>query len=170
MSSSKMARKVLFQITGLCAVLHLLVDGLCVCCLYLMASTHSIAELTGIFVTYNVLAFITQPLTGACVDRIKQKHWMLLTSNILLTLAVLSTSIVVSANPTASWMLPSAILLGIGNSLWKARGCCFKKRYASTWNIRFYWCIRSCSWNCLLLLVITQFLSTCHLFFVNNMH
>ena len=122
MSSSKMARKVLFQITGLCAVLHLLVDGLCVCCLYLMASTHSIAELTGTFVTYNVLAFITQPLTGACVDRIKQKHWMLLTSNILLTLAVLSTSIVVSANPTASWMLPSAILLGIGNSLFHVWG------------------------------------------------
>ena len=61
----------------LCSVLHLLVDGLCVCCLYLIASSFSAMHLVGIFLTYNILAFLTQPLTGLWADSMKRRHWML---------------------------------------------------------------------------------------------
>lgn len=108
--------------TGICSALHLMVDGLCVCCLYLMASSLSTSHLVGIFLTYNVLAFLTQPLTGGWTDQIKQRHWMLLASVVLLTMAVLTTSIVVSARLSDIGMVMVAILLGMGNSLFHVWG------------------------------------------------
>ena len=108
--------------------MHFLVDGLCVCCLYLLAPTVGLANTTnivGVFIAYNVLAFLTQPLTGWFVDKAKHKHWVLLASILFLTLAV-----------TVAWMLFSwssfgsavigpflmATLLGIGNSLFHVWG------------------------------------------------
>ena len=84
------------QLTGVCALMHLLVDGICICCLYLIASRFSTAQIVGVFITYNVLAFMSQPFTGMCADRLDRKHWMLLASVLLLTLAVLATSVVMS--------------------------------------------------------------------------
>lgn len=107
----------------LCSVLHLLVDGLCVCCLYLMASSDdwyspssSALHLVGIFLTYNILAFLTQPLTGLWADRMERRHWMLLASVLLLTTAVLATSIVISYGLMSKGVMVVAILLGMGNS------------------------------------------------------
>lgn len=108
--------------TVLCSVLHLLVDGLCVCCLYLMASSLSVSHLVGIFLTYNVLAFLTQPLTGLWADRMERKHWMLLASVLLLTMAVLATSIVITFRVAAFGVMVVAILLGMGNSLFHVWG------------------------------------------------
>ena len=69
-----------WHLVGIGALLHFLVDGLCLCCLYLIAFPFSFPRLTGIFVVYNVLAFLTQPLTGLWADCMKRRHWMLLAS------------------------------------------------------------------------------------------
>jgi len=115
--------------TMLCSVLHLLVDGLCVCCLYLMASSDdwyspssSVWHLVGIFLTYNILAFLTQPLTGLWADRMERRHWMLLASVLLLTTAVMATSIVISYGLLSNGVMVVAILLGMGNSLFHVWG------------------------------------------------
>ena len=108
--------------TVLCSVLHLLVDGLCVCCLYLMASSLSASHLVGIFLIYKVLAFLTQPLTGLWADRMERRHWMLLASVLLLTMAVLATSIVISFRLSAMGVMVVAVLLGAGNSLFHVWG------------------------------------------------
>lgn len=112
------------RLTGVSALLHFLVDGLCICCLYL--TTADCAEMVTTFVTYNVLAFLTQPLTGWGADRIQQKHWMLLGSVLLLTLAVMMASLrmVFDASvPTAQALLLSmTICLGMGNSIFHVWG------------------------------------------------
>lgn len=114
--------------------MHLLVDGLCVCCLYLFTAfnggqiqecvpTAQAERITGIFVTYNVLAFLTQPLTGIMADRMERRHWLLLASILLLTAGVTATL-------AAVWQEPSAVvslvvvptLLGLGNSLFHVWG------------------------------------------------
>ena len=109
-------------LTGLAAALHFCVDGLCLCCLYL--ATTGIQDLLKYFVVYNVLAFLTQPPTGMLADRVKQRHWILLSSIILLILAVIETVCVIpycSAAPVFLLMLLS-VLLGIGNSLFHVWG------------------------------------------------
>lgn len=108
--------------TGLAAALHFCVDGLCLCCLYL--ATAGVSELLKYFVVYNVLAFLTQPLTGMLADRAKRRHWILLASIVMLILAVLETIGVVSCNSEASVFLlvVLSVLLGIGNSLFHVWG------------------------------------------------
>ena len=108
--------------TGLAAALHFCVDGLCLCCLYL--ATAGVSELLRYFVVYNVLAFLTQPLTGMLADRAKRRHWILLASIVMLILAVLETIGVVSCNSEASVFLlvVLSVLLGIGNSLFHVWG------------------------------------------------
>ncbi|MBO7539259.1 MAG: hypothetical protein J6T44_08250 [Prevotella sp.] len=109
--------------TFLCSVLHLLIDGLCVCCLYLIASSFSVSHLVGIFLTYNILAFLTQPMTGLLADWMERKHWMLFASVLLLTMAVLATSTVISFRVSSAFgVMLVAILLGMGNSLFHVWG------------------------------------------------
>ena len=110
------------KLTGICSAMHLLVDGTCVCCLYLMASSFPATQIIGIFITYNVLAFMTQPFTGMWADRLERKHWMLLASILLLTLAVLATSFVMAMKCQAAGMTVVAVLLGAGNSLFHVWG------------------------------------------------
>lgn len=110
------------QMIVLCSVLHLLVDGLCVCCLYLIASLLSMTHLVSVFLIYNILAFLTQPLTGLWADRMERKHWMLLVSVVLLTMAVLATSIVTNLDFSTWGVVVVAVLLGMGNSLFHVWG------------------------------------------------
>ena len=107
----------MYRMIGISALLHLLVDGLCVCSLYLIASSFPVSRLVGIFLTYNVLAFLTQPLTGLLADRMARKHWLLLASVLLLTMAVLATSVVMALGTSALGIMLVAVLLGMGNSL-----------------------------------------------------
>ncbi len=109
-------------LTGLAAALHFCVDGLCLCCLYL--ATAGVSELLRYFVVYNVLAFLTQPLTGMLADGVKQRHWILLTSIIMLILAVLETICVMPYCSAASvvMLMVLSVLLGIGNSLFHVWG------------------------------------------------
>ena len=104
-------------------VLHFLVDGLCLCCLYLMCQPSATDELLGLFLTYNLLAFTTQPLTGWWTDRLRQLHWAL-----LLSIGLLSTAFVVlmvsawRLQPSSLCFWLAAILLGMGNSLFHVWG------------------------------------------------
>lgn len=110
------------SLTGLAAALHFCVDGLCLCCLYM--ATTGIQDLLKDFVVYNVLAFLTQPLTGMLADRVKQRHWILLSSIILLILAVIETVCVIPYCTVAPvfLLMVLSILLGIGNSLFHVWG------------------------------------------------
>jgi MFS family permease len=76
----------------------------------------------GIFLTYNVLAFLTQPLTGLLADHMARKHWLLLASVLLLTMAVLATSVVMALGTSAFGIMLVAVLLGMGNSLFHVWG------------------------------------------------
>lgn len=112
----------MYRMIGISALLHLLVDGLCVCSLYLIASSFPVSRLVGIFLTYNVLAFLTQPLTGLLADHMARKHWLLLASVLLLTMAVLATSVVMALGTSALGIMLVAVLLGMGNSLFHVWG------------------------------------------------
>ena len=112
----------MYRMIGISALLHLLVDGLCVCSLYLIASSFPMSRLVGIFLTYNVLAFLTQPLTGLLADRMERKHWLLLASVLLLTMAVLATSVVMALGTSALGITLVAVMLGMGNSLFHVWG------------------------------------------------
>ena len=81
-----------WHLVGIGALLHFLVDGLCLCCLYLIAFPFSLPRLAGIFVVYNVLAFLTQPLTGLLADRMHDRQWMLLAAVVLLLAAVMTVT------------------------------------------------------------------------------
>ena len=106
-----------WHLVGIGALLHFLVDGLCLCCLYLIAFPFSFPRLTGIFVVYNVLAFLTQPLTGLLADRMRERHWMLLAAVVLLLAAVMTVTF---GLPFAGYLAP--VLLGLGNSLFHVWG------------------------------------------------
>ena len=103
-------------LTGIGAVMHFLVDSLCICCLYLLLPSYEGVGFVEVFLTYNILAFMTQPLTGLWVDRMRNRHWALLLSIVLLTLAVGIASFL----PSPSYLLP--LLLGFGNSLFHVWG------------------------------------------------
>ena len=125
----QLCRNECIRLTGVSALLHFLVDGLCICCLYLTTADGSI-DIVLPFVTYNVLAFLTQPLTGWWADKMQQKHWMLLASVLLLTLAVLMASVTTNsqlaeirpAHGLVNGQLSTAVLLGMGNSLFHVWG------------------------------------------------
>ena len=81
---------------------------------------------------YSVLAFVSQPLTGMMADGLKARHWLLVVSSLLLTLAVAVASLIallmtealkVMEGATGEWLLMLvAVLLGAGNSLFHVWG------------------------------------------------
>ena len=108
------------------SVLHFLVDGLCICCLFLLAEIYGDSfgaygdrVSVGAILIYNLLAFLSQPLTGLLADRMSHRHWLLLWSALLLTMAV-----AVALLPfRAEWALITvALLLGAGNSFFHVWG------------------------------------------------
>ena len=114
------------QLIGITTVMHFLMDGLCMCCLFLLAmgygdywGAYGDRLILGAILTYNVLAFMSQPLTGLMADRMTQRHWLLLLTAVLLTVAVAMASLPVKAE----WLLILvAVGLGAGNSLFHVWG------------------------------------------------
>ncbi len=110
-------------IVGIPAVQHFLVDALCACSLYLLLGTWAVANMLSVFILYNVLAFLTQPLTGWLADRIANKHWLLLASMLLLTAAVLVLTVFpLFERGVGGESVLIALLLGLGNSLFHVWG------------------------------------------------
>ena len=114
---SQLSRYESIRLIGMSAMLHFLVDGLCICCLYL--TTVNSNDIVPVYVTYNVLAFLTQPLTGWWADWMKQRHWMLLAAVVLLTVAVALAGLMKEGLLLTTAI---AIVLGIGNSLFHVWG------------------------------------------------
>ena len=110
-------------IVGIPAVQHFLVDALCACSLYLLLGTWAVANMLSVFILYNVLAFLTQPLTGWLADRIAHKQWLLLASMLLLTAAVLVLTVFpLFGRGVGGESVLIALLLGLGNSLFHVWG------------------------------------------------
>ena len=102
---------------GIASTLHFLVDALCLCCIYLMAEEWTGKSSIEMIFAYNAFAFLTQPVTGAIVDKIDKKHWMLLLSMVMLAISVFFI-------PRVSYLgtFFVASLLGLGNSLFHVWG------------------------------------------------
>ena len=111
--------------TGIATAQHFLVDGICICCLYLLVLLPSIddSRVVSVFVLYNVLAFLTQPLTGHITDRTRRRHSLLLASVALLALATLLLAVLLAVE-TAPMLTVYCVpaLLGTGNSLFHVWG------------------------------------------------
>ena len=113
------------KLVGTASAMHFLVDGVCICCLYLLLSPFELPELVGVILTYNVMAFLTQPLTGIVADRVRHPHLLLLASNALLAAAVLLAVVTVMTSrlhTSSNCLYGVAILLGMGNSLFHVWG------------------------------------------------
>ena len=113
------------QPLGISASLHFLVDALCCCCMLLLVKSSDSNALLGVYLTYNVVAFMTQPLTGMVADRLHRRHWLLMAASLLLALAVLTAALIVALgwnrlSPDMLYVV--AVLLGGGNSLFHVWG------------------------------------------------
>ena len=113
------------QPLGISASLHFLVDALCCCCMLLLAKSSDSNALLGVYLTYNVVAFMTQPLTGMVADRLQRRHWLLMAASLLLALAVLTAALIIALgwnrlSPDMLYVV--AVLLGGGNSLFHVWG------------------------------------------------
>lgn len=111
-----------FSGVGLCTLLHFLVDGLCACQIFLLSDTVPMMHLVEMFLLYNLLAFLTQPIVGIYADRVEQRRWMLWAANGLLAAAVLLASAMVCFHWSEMAVMPVAILLGLGNSFFHVWG------------------------------------------------
>lgn len=112
---------------GTSALLHFLVDGLCVCCLYLLLSAYGGPALVGSFILYNVLAFLTQPWTGMLADSRRLLPLLLPLAVTLLAVAVVLASLLLAGVSSTSHLSPLAFFvvalpLGLGNSLFHVWG------------------------------------------------
>ena len=128
------------QLLGISAAMHFLMDGMCICCLFLLSAAYGDywgaygdRMSMGAILIYNVLAFMSQPLTGLMVDRMTHRHWLLLSSALLL----LSSALLLTTAVAVAWLLMSnvsfagkldwlillvALPLGAGNSLFHVWG------------------------------------------------
>ena len=104
---------------GISSVQHFLVDGLCICCMYLLAPAYTLEVAVSAVIMYNVIAFMSQPFTGMLADKMQHRHWLLLCAVVLLALAVAFSSLL---NGVPWGISLVAVLLGIGNSLFHVWG------------------------------------------------
>ncbi len=108
------------QTVVMATALHFLVDGLCACCLYLMVQRGDMWQMVEVFLAYNVVAFMTQPLTGWWADSLRRRHWLLLLSAGWLLAALVVEMLTRGA--TVGCQFAVALLLGVGNSLFHVWG------------------------------------------------
>lgn len=107
--------------TGLLTLLHALVDALCACCVFLIEPTLEFEASMLLFIAYNTLAFVTQPLVGWWLDR-KAHHFSHLTAAIgLLSVGGLLT---LAQSYAAFSVSPFLIVLfiGLGNAVFHVYG------------------------------------------------
>lgn len=113
------------QNTALLTALHLMVDGLCACSVFTLQGSLVGMGVAVLFVTYNVLAFMTQPFVGIWMDRRRPGSQCLWTAALLLlTGALLTTLHPLCRTLTAELplLVAVAVLLGMGNSLFHVYG------------------------------------------------
>ena len=121
------------------SVQHFLVDGMCICSMFLLAGiygdhfgAYGDKVSMGAILVYNIVAFMTQPFTGLLADRTGRRHWLLMSSALLMTLGVALASLIpilVADSPHLMgdtfgecMLISVAVLLGAGNSLFHVWG------------------------------------------------
>lgn len=108
------------QHTALLTALHLLVDGMCACSVFMLQGSLTGVGVAVLFVGYNVLAFMTQPFVGMWMDRRRPGPLCLWAAVLLLFSGALLTTLhpLCRTLPTEQPLLVAvALLLGMGNSL-----------------------------------------------------
>lgn len=120
MSLSRNARN-----TALLTALHLLVDGMCACSVLMLQPALEGVGVALLFVSYNVLAFMTQPFVGLWTDRRCPGPRCLWAAVLLLFSGALLT-LLHPLCPTAfvrlALLAAIALLLGMGNSIFHVWG------------------------------------------------
>ena len=95
------------------SLLHLIVDGLCSLVIWARLYNGEVIQSNILFITYNALAFCTQPLFGLLIDKYKNKDRFFL---------IVSLSLLILGAVFSFEYITSAILLGIGNSIFHIAG------------------------------------------------
>ena len=109
--------------TALLTGLHLLVDGLCACCVFMQAPMLDAQSCLILFILYNALAFLTQPLMGWVVDKRTDSTNIFKSSIAFLILGACVALLAQSfGNGQAALSLLSITLVGLGNSLFHVFG------------------------------------------------
>lgn len=93
-------------------LLHFLVDGICSLVIFSALYNNDYNRCLVIFLVYNFLAFLTQPLVGLLIDKYNYPRLFL-----IIAVGFIMIGIILKA-----WYLPSSILLGIGNSFFHISG------------------------------------------------
>lgn len=109
--------------TGILTGLHLTVDGLCACCVFMLSPQLGAHQAFLLFVAYNVLAFLTQPFVGLYADRRPRTLPIFKMSLALLMGGAAATAWFCTA-PFRPPFLPylATFLFGMGNSLFHVYG------------------------------------------------
>lgn len=102
--------------------LHATVDALCACCMFMMEPLLPADSVVFLFVIYNVLAFMTQPLVGLWMDKRPGQTGCLAGAAVLLALGALSAHVLLDVQSPVLWLLIPATLLGMGNALFHVYG------------------------------------------------
>ncbi len=97
---------------ALFTLLHFLVDGICSLVIFSALYNNDYNRCLVIFLVYNFLAFLTQPLVGLLIDKYNYPRLFL-----IIAVGCIMIGIILKA-----WYLPSSILLGIGNSFFHISG------------------------------------------------
>ena len=109
--------------TLILSLLHLVVDGLCACCVYMLTASIGTELAFGMFLAYNALAFLTQPLTGHVLDAGRHGWRFLCIGVCLLELGGLLTfvsSVLSFVTPRLACL--AILMVGLGNSLFHVFG------------------------------------------------
>lgn len=107
--------------TSLLTVLHALVDGLCACCVFMTVPTMDYLAAMGLFVAYNALAFLTQPLVGLWMDRHLCRPVHLITGIGLLSAGAVF-ALLHHYTPYSVLPFVMVALIGMGNSVFHVYG------------------------------------------------
>ncbi|MBQ0021245.1 MAG: MFS transporter [Bacteroidales bacterium] len=102
-------------------VMHLLVDGICACCMMGLMVCADINTCCLLFLSYNLLAFATQPFTGCYIDRASSLRKPLRIATLLLLLGSILTVLSESLFPPIMFLIPT-LFLGLGNSIFHVCG------------------------------------------------
>jgi MFS family permease len=112
---------------------------MCICSMFLLAGiygdnfgAYGDKVSMGAILVYNIVAFMTQPFTGLLADRTGRRHWLLMSSALLMTLGVALASLIpmlVADSPHLMgdtfgecMLISVAVLLGAGNSFFHVWG------------------------------------------------
>lgn len=104
------------------SLIHLMVDALCICCLYLYAGHGDSQHIVEVFFTYTICAFLSQPATGIIADKMRKGNMMMIVAVALFATAIATTAVTEATEMAGAAGFAIASILGIGNSFFHVWG------------------------------------------------